>query len=98
MQPIANRSEGATPSEPSEHFEWPELLRSTSAPETISTAAQKALANAATQKCDGKLETERELCAQVQEQLGSLQRQRYRVQMTEDEIANVPVRSFSPEN
>jgi monoterpene epsilon-lactone hydrolase len=98
MQPIASKSGSSNLPEPTEHFEWPELLRSTPAPETISTAAQKALANSATQKGDGKLETERKLCTQVQEELGSLQRERYRVQMTEDEIVNVPVRSFNPEN
>jgi acetyl esterase/lipase len=80
-----------------EQYEWPELIRTTVPPATISDAGRDALTIAAAQTASGDLEDERRLCARVQEELGSSQRERYKVMMTEDEIAGVPVRLFAPE-
>ena len=79
-------------------FEWPELLRTTPPPGTISAAAQEALATAAKQCSSEDLEAERRLCAQVQEELGSIQRARHGVTMAEELIGGVPVRIFTPQD
>lgn len=90
MQPIAHNDEA-----PAEAFEWPEVLRTTPPPETVSAGARLALAAAATQTAAGDLESDRLLCARVQDELGSAQRARYGVDMEEDVIAGIPVRIFT---
>lgn len=94
MQTIAQNGQ----EESADPFEWPELLRTTPPPETVSVAARELLAIAATQTATGNLESERQLCARVQDELGSIQRARYGVDMAEAEIAGIPVRTFAPSN
>ncbi|HEX5182621.1 MAG TPA: alpha/beta hydrolase fold domain-containing protein [Allosphingosinicella sp.] len=92
MQTVAQTDEKG----PGEPFEWPELLRTTPPPRTISPAARDALAAAAAQTARGGLEAQRALCAAVQETLGAAQRERYRVDMAEGGMGGVPVRIFTP--
>lgn len=93
MQPIAQSGEEAE-----EQFEWPEVLRTTPAPKTISVAARHSLDVAATQTASEDLDAERRVCDRVQEELGSAQRARYDVEMADDVIAGIPVRTFAASN
>ncbi len=82
--------------EANEALEWPAILRDAAIPETISPEAQAALRSSAMQTASSRLDTQRLLCADVQRELGGRQLARYGVTLTEDEIAGVPVRIFSP--
>jgi monoterpene epsilon-lactone hydrolase len=94
MQTFARK--GANKGVPdADRFEWPEVLRMTPPPTTISLAAREALEVAAAQMASGDLEMQRDLCASVQEKLGTGQRARYGVAMDEMEMAGIPVRVFT---
>ena len=96
MQTVARENENEAGADAAGRFEWPELLRTAPAPTTISAAAREALAIAATQRASDDLERQRALCAQVQEELGAVQIARYGVEMAEDRIGGIPVRTFIP--
>jgi monoterpene epsilon-lactone hydrolase len=80
----------------SARFELPEVLRRAPIPRTISDDAVSALRRSAIQPAEGDLESQRAVCARVQRELGAIQLARYGVDMTEDEIAGVPVRILTP--
>lgn len=65
-------------------------------PQTISEAAQDALAHLQDVATPEALEAHRQMCAGVQRNLGAVQLERHRVGMREALIAGVPVRIFTP--
>lgn len=66
------------------------------APATVSPEARQALASLPDAAGPQDLVAHRSLCEQVQRELGTTQMQRHRVRMSEEEIAGVPVRVFTP--
>ena len=66
------------------------------APATVSPEAQRALASLPDAAGPADLVAHRALCAQVQRELGAAQMARHGVRMSEDELAGVPVRIFTP--
>ena len=66
------------------------------APTTVSEAAQQALLGLPSDPGPPELEAHRDMCAQVQRELGRVMLQRHRVTMQESLIAGVPVRIFTP--
>jgi monoterpene epsilon-lactone hydrolase len=83
-------------SEACEGFELPDVLRRAPIPATVSAAAAEALGRSARQPAEGDLPSQRAVCAGVQRELGAVQLARHGVAMTEDVIAGVPVRVFTP--
>lgn len=73
-------------------------LRDAPPPSTVSVAAQQALRNLPDAAGPEDLKAHRELCAEVQRDLGTVQLARHGVQMAESTIAGVPVRIFSPKS
>ena len=65
-------------------------------PKTVSDAAQRFLANPPQDIAPENLQAHRDMCAQVQRELGAVLLERHRVSMQEAFIAGVPVRIFTP--
>ena len=65
-------------------------------PKTVSDAAQRILANPPQDIAPENLQAHRDMCAQVQRELGAVLLERHRVTMQEAFIAGVPVRIFTP--
>jgi monoterpene epsilon-lactone hydrolase len=74
----------------------PGTLSDAPAPTTVSEAAQQALLGLPSDPGPAELEAHRDLCAQVQRDLGTVMLERHRVTMQESSIAGVPVRIFTP--
>ena len=66
------------------------------APATISQEARRALESLPDAAGPADLVAHRALCEQVQHELGAIQMERHGVRMSEDEMAGVPVRIFTP--
>jgi hypothetical protein len=79
-----------------ERVEWPEGLRNAPPPDTVSATAREALLRSLLQEAEGDLQGQRELCADVQAELGAIQMNRYAVMMSDDIVAGVPVRRLTP--
>jgi monoterpene epsilon-lactone hydrolase len=65
-------------------------------PKTVSVEAQRWLATLSQDAAPGDLQAHREMCARVQQELGTALLQRHRVTMQDTFIAGVPVRIFTP--
>lgn len=79
------------------HFRPPgATLRDSPAPKTVSAAAQQVLLGLSDGSGPSDLGVHRDMCAQVQRELGAVMLERHRVTMQESIIAGVPVRIFTP--
>jgi epsilon-lactone hydrolase len=65
-------------------------------PKTVSMEAQRLLANPAEDIAPENLQAHRDMCARVQQELGTALLERHRVSMQDAIISGVPVRIFTP--
>lgn len=65
-------------------------------PKTVSVEAQRILGNLSADLAPEDLQAHRDMCAQVQQELGTTLLERHRVTMQESVLAGVPVRVFTP--
>jgi epsilon-lactone hydrolase len=66
------------------------------APKTVSVEAQRILGSLPDDAAPEDLQTHREMCARVQQELGTTLLERHRVNMQDAVMAGVPVRVFTP--